>query len=564
MKDFSSLDVLVVGSGFAGIYQLFQLRKLGYSVHIFDSASETGGTWYWNCYPGARVDSEVPLYEFSLPELWKDWTWTERFPGWKELRKYFDYAAEKLDVKRDISFNTRVVSAHWDSTQDRWVVMAENGTVAHARFLVLCTGFSSMPFVPDFKGLNSFEGVCHHTARWPHEDVDMKGKRVGVIGTGASGVQVIQEIGKDVEHLSVFQRTPNLSIAMEQRKMTAQEQKRRKEDGLYSVIFRRRLQTPNGFWQERYPKSFFSTTPDERRLHFEQIWSQGGFAFLINNYFDFGTSDEANAEVYAFWRRKVHARVKDPIKAEILAPKVAPHPFGAKRPSLEQTYYEVYNQPNVTLTDLSKYPIEEITPKGVRTGDGVHHDLDILVLATGFNITATITHIDVRGKDGRSLKEKWAEGVYTYLGMSIAGFPNLFFTYGPQAPTAFSNGPTCVEIQCEWITKCIKHMIDNNLTSIEAELDAEKDWRRQVWETSNYGPWMKVRGWYNDGNIPGKPLQPLNYAGGVATYAAYCAEKAQKGYEGFTLSTKLSTGQTVASGGRAEDEAQLPAIEVKV
>jgi len=247
MKDFSSLDVLVVGSGFAGIYQLFQLRKLGYSVHIFDSASETGGTWYWNCYPGARVDSEVPLYEFSLPELWKDWTWTERFPGWKELRRYFDYAAEKLDVKRDISFNTRVVSAHWDSTQDRWVVMAENGTVAHARFLVLCTGFSSMPFVPNFKGLDSFEGVCHHTARWPHEDIDMKGKRVGVIGTGASGVQVIQEIGKDVEHLSVFQRTPNLSIAMEQRKMTAEEQKRRKEDGLYSVIFRRRLQTPSRF-----------------------------------------------------------------------------------------------------------------------------------------------------------------------------------------------------------------------------------------------------------------------------------------------------------------------------
>ncbi|THU97603.1 cyclohexanone monooxygenase [Dendrothele bispora CBS 962.96] len=567
MKDYnSSLDILIVGSGFAGIYQLYQLRKLGYSVHVFDAADDTGGTWYWNCYPGARVDSETPLYQFSIQEIWKGWNWTERFPGWKELRKYFDYVDEKLDVKKDISFNTRVVSAHWDSSSDRWVVTTENGKVAQPRFLILCTGFSSMPYVPEFKGLDSFEGICHHTARWPHEDVDMKGKRVGVIGTGASGVQVIQEIGKDVKTLAVFQRTPNLAIAMQQRKLTAEEQEKKKNDGLYPVIFRRRLQTFSGFGQDSYPKSFLDTTPEERRLHWEGAWAQGGFALLLTNYFDCGTKDEGNAAVYAFWRQKVHARVTDPVKAEILAPEIPPHPFGAKRPSLEQTYYEVYNQPNVILTDLSKHPIEEITQSGVRTADGVHHELDILVLATGFNITATITHMDIRGVDGTSLKEKWAGGVFTNLGMTVANFPNLFYTYGPQAPTAFSNGPTCTEIQCDWITKCIKYMMDNSTTQIEPEVEAEHYWHDQVWETSKNGPWMKTKGWYNDGNIPGKPLQPLNYAGGTPAYAAYIEEKARKGYEGFILSTRLATGQIKRMDRKVEtnnNDTKSPAIRVE-
>ncbi|THU97602.1 FAD dependent oxidoreductase family protein [Dendrothele bispora CBS 962.96] len=544
MLDYNpSLDVLIVGSGFAGIYQLYQLRKLGYSVHIFDSAGDTGGTWYWNCYPGARTDSAVPIYGFSIPEIWEDWTWTERFPGWKELRRYFDHVDKKLDVKKDISFDTRVVSAHWDSNSDRWIVTAENGRVARPRFLVICTGFASIPYVPNLKGLDSFEGICHHTARWPQEDVDMKDKRVGVIGTGATGVQVIQEIGKDVKHLAVFQRTPNLAIAMEQRKLSAEKHDKMKKDGLYSAIFQRRLQTATGHDRELYPKSFLDTTPEERRLHWEEAWAQGGVAFLITNYLDAGTKDEAIAEVYDFWRQKVHARVTDPVKAELLAPKIAPHPLAAKRASLEQTYYEVFNQPNVTLTDVSKYPIEEINPKGVRTADGVFHELDILVLATGFDITAGVTQMDIRGVDGTSVKEKWAEGVYSNLGMTIANFPNLFYAYGPQAPTAFSNGPTCIEIQCDWITKCIKYMMDNNLARIEPEIEAEKYWHQQIWETSKYGPWMKARGWYNNSNIPGKPFEPLNYAGGVATYAAYIEEKARKGYEGFIFSTRSATGQ---------------------
>ncbi|THU81750.1 cyclohexanone monooxygenase [Dendrothele bispora CBS 962.96] len=561
----TSLDTLIVGSGFAGILQLYQLRKLGHSVHVFDAAGDTGGTWWWNCYPGARVDSDVPLYEFSLPELWNDWTWSERFPGQKELRKYFEYVSERLDIRKDISFNTRVASATWDATTDRWEVVTENGKTVHPRFLVLCTGFSSTPYIPPFKGLETFKGVCHHTARWPRDkEVEVKGKRVGVIGTGASGVQIIQEIGREVKHLSVFQRTPNYALAMQQRKLTAEEQVQKKEEGLYPIIYRRRLQTHGGFLQEINTKSFFSATPEERRLHYEHMWNRGGFSFIIGNYRDYGSNDEANNEAYEFWRQKVHARVKDSAKAEILAPKVPPHPFGAKRQCLEQTYYEVYNEPHVTITDLSKYPIEEITPTGVKTADGVHHELDVLVLATGFDITGTITQIDVRGRDGKSLKEKWdLEGVYTNLGITVANFPNMFYTYGPQAPTAFSNGPTCTEIQCTWITECISYMIKNSLTCIEPTVEAQEDWYQQVWNASKDGPWMKAKGWYNNGNVPGRRLQPLNYTGGTAAYATMLKETAQKGYQGFTLSTKLPTKQVDLSGGKAANEVQSSMISIE-
>ncbi|THV04300.1 cyclohexanone monooxygenase [Dendrothele bispora CBS 962.96] len=536
MKDHnSSLDVLIVGSGFAGIYQLYQLRKLGYSVHIFDAAGDTGGTWYWNCYPGARVDSEIPFYELSIQDVWKGWAWTERFPGWKELRKYFNYLDEKLNVKKDISFNTRVVSARWNSSSDRWIVTAENGQVAHPRFLILCTGFSSMPYVPDFKGLESFEGICHHTARWPHEDVDMKGKRVGVIvGTGASGVQVIQEIGPEVGHLTVFQRTPNLAIPMRQEKLSRESQEKRK--GLYPTIYKRRRQTYTGYYYDRYPKSTLEATPEERLLYLEELWAQGGFHFITSNYNDLRTNQEANDEIYAFWRQKVRERLHDPYMQEKLAPTIPPHPFGVKRPCLEQHYYEVFNQSNVTLVDLDECPITEITAKGIRTADGVEHELDAIVLATGFDsLTGGITQIDIKGVDGGTIAEKWKPGVYSYLGMTSANFPNLFFMYGPQGPTAFCNGPTCLEIQGDWIANCVKYMIENNYTRIEADAKAEQDWRQRVLDISARGLWSKAKSWYMGANIPGKAIEPLNWAGGVQNYDRICIEIAEKGYEGFNI-----------------------------
>jgi len=456
----SNLDILIVGGGFGGIYQLYHYRKLGYNVRVFDAASDLGGIWYWNCYPGARVDSEIPLYEYSLPELWKDWTWSERFPSWEEIRRYFAYVEEKLDVKKDISFNSRVVSAHWNSGADCWIVTTENGTVVHPRFLVLAMGFAAKPYIPDFKGVETFKGVWHHTAQWPQEGIELKGKRVGVIGTGATGVQVIQEIGGEVAHLSVFQRTPNLAIPMVQKKLVPEEQTAMRGD-VYPAIFRRRKQTFGtnniffvscqlniryvvGFHYSFLPKKLFDATPEERLLHFEQTWAMGGFYFLMGNFVDAMTDEEANQELYAFWRKKIRNRLVDPRVKDILAPEAAPHAFGAKRVSLEQRYFEVFNQPNVSLTDVSRYPIEEITPTGIRTADGVHHELDVIVMATGFDsLTGAFTQMDIRGKDGTTVKDKWNKGVYSNMGMTLANFPNMFFMYGPQGPTAFCNGPTC-------------------------------------------------------------------------------------------------------------------------
>ncbi|KAL0571519.1 hypothetical protein V5O48_010435, partial [Marasmius crinis-equi] len=332
------LDILIVGAGFAGLYQLQLYRKLGYKFKVFEAGSDIGGTWYWNHYPGARVDSPVPIYEYSNESLWKDWTWTEKYPGWRELRSYFRYLDEKLELKKDISFDTRVVSAKWNEDEDRWAVKTENGLSVHPRFLVLATGALTVPYTPAFKDLEKFEGVCHHTARWPEKDVDVKGKRVAVVGTGATGVQVIQEIGPEVEHLTVFQRTPNLCLPMRQGKLDVATQTARKKS-LYPVIYRRRAQTFAGFILNVNPTPYLSMSHEERTLRLEDAWEAGGFG-SIGSFPDSGTTDEVNEAIYAFWRSKVRERLRDPRMQEKLAPDVPPHPMGARRPSLEQAYYE--------------------------------------------------------------------------------------------------------------------------------------------------------------------------------------------------------------------------------
>ncbi|KAF9259345.1 FAD/NAD(P)-binding domain-containing protein [Marasmius fiardii PR-910] len=436
-------DVLIVGAGFGGVYTLHRLRQLGCSVKVFEAGSGFGGIWFWNCYPGARVDSNVPLYELSIEELWKDWTWSEKFPGYAELREYFHHVDTKLDLKKDIHFNTRVVSAHYDTRIDRWDVKAEDGTVVRPRFLLLCLGFAAKKYIPPFTGLENFQGICHHTAAWPQEGVPLEGKRVAVIGTGATGVQVIQEVGPIAGHLTVFQRTPNTALPMAQSKLDKRLQQKRKP--LYPTMYRRRLQTFTGYDLNFYPHDLFSVSPEECRLYMEDLWGRGGVHFIASNYQDVIINEDANKVAYDFWKEKVRERLHDPVTQEILAPTVPPHPFGTKRPSLEQTYYEVYNQPNVKLVNLQANPIAEITSDAIITGDGVRHEVDVIVLATGFDsVTGGITQIDIRGVDGTTIKDKWASGVYTNLGMTTANFPNMFFTYGPQAPTALSNGPTCI------------------------------------------------------------------------------------------------------------------------
>lgn len=528
-----AFDVLVVGAGFTGLYQLHRLRQLGFSVRLLEAGADLGGIWYWNCYPGARVDTHVPMYEFSGEDLWRDWTWTERFPAWDELRRYFRYVDQKLDLSRDIRFNTRVEGAEFDEGGQQWTVRTQDGGAVRAQFLVLCTGFAAKPYVPTLKGLDQFEGAKHHTAWWPQNGLDLTAKRVGVIGTGASGVQVVQEAAAVAAELTVFQRTPILALAMQQCALDDAVQVEMKRD--YPARFARRRESFGGFDFHASGKSALEVSPEERQAVYEASWAAGGFSFWASTFYDVMMNLEANRTAYDFWREKVRARIRDPELAEKLAPREPPHPFGVKRPSLEQTYYDVFNQDNVRLVDLKANPILEITPSGVRTADG-DYDLDILVLATGFDaVTGGLTQIDIRGVDGVTLKDKWAQGVRTHLGMASAGFPNLLFLYGPQSPSGFCNGPTCAELQGDWVVEFLKHMRDTGVSRFEATATAEQTWKDHVEAVGAMTLFPLADSWYMGANIPGKPRELLNYPGGVPLYLEMCQASAANGYEGFLL-----------------------------
>lgn len=527
------VDVLIVGAGFSGLYQLHALREAGFSVALYDAAEDLGGIWYWNCYPGARVDSHVPIYEFSIEKVWRDWYWTERFPAWDELRRYFHHVDKVLDLGRSIRFNKRVVAADFDETAGRWNVHTADGGVARAKFFVLCTGFAAKPYMPDYKGIDSFAGASHHTALWPQEGLSFAGKRVGVVGTGASGVQVVQEASKDAAHLTVFQRTPILALPMQQRKLDRATQDKMKAE--YPEIYRKRRETFGGFDISRREESALEVSPEERNAHYEAMWEMGGFHFWIGTFADVLLNEAANRTAYDFWRDKVRKRIKDPVTAEKLAPLEPPHPFGVKRPSLEQWYFDAFNQPNVSLVDVREDPVEEILPEGVRTAGAVH-GLDVLVFATGFDaVTGGLMQIDIRGTRGQTLKEKWSSGARTYLGLATAGFPNMLFLYGPQSPSGFCNGPTCAELQGDWVADLLLHLRRTGKTRIEVVDQAEADWDKLVADIASMTLFPKAESWYMGANIPGKPRQLLNFPG-LPIYMEQCRQAAARGYAGFTMS----------------------------
>jgi cation diffusion facilitator CzcD-associated flavoprotein CzcO len=528
------LDVILVGAGFAGLYLLDRLRSMGMAVQVFEAGAGLGGVWYWNCYPGARVDSPGPIYQYSRGDVWRTWQFSELYPSWQELRDYFRHVDEKLGLSRDIRFNRRVNEAQFDQAHNRWIVRSSDGSVARARYLVLCTGLSAQPYIPDLPGLSDFTGELHHTALWPQHGLDMTGKRVGVIGTGASGVQMAQEAAGVAAHLTVFQRTPNLALPMRQKKLDEDGIRRMKEN--YPEMFDRRTKTVAGFDYDVLAKSALEVSDDERQATFERLWEIGGFAPWIGSFNDILLNEEANRAAYKFWRDKTLKRIKDPAVAEILAPAEPLHPFGVKRPSLEQHYYEIFNQPNVRLVDLRTNPIERATPGGIKTAAGAH-ELDILVLATGFDaVTGGLTRIDIRGTEGETLKEKWAKGVRAQLGMAAAGFPNLLFVYGPQSPNGFCNGPTCAEVQGDWIARLLDHLRQRNYTRVEATVAAEEAWRAQVLELAEATLFPRADSWYLGANIPGKLREMLSFTGGLPAYLEKCRESAERGYEGFALS----------------------------
>lgn len=528
-------DVIVVGGGFGGLYQLHHLRKFGFSVHLFEAGSGLGGTWYWNCYPGARVDTEVPGYQFTEDETWDQWNWTQRYPGRDEILAYFKHVDNVWDLSRDISFNSRVTSAHWDDSVREWAIRLEGQNhVSRSRFAIFCTGFASKPYTPAFTGLENFKGPLHHTAKWPHEGLELQGKRVGVIGTGASGVQLIQECGPTVSHLTVFQRTPNLALPMRQENLDKDRNKQIKAS--YPQTRHTISQTFAGFQFQYNEGATLEVSEEVRTSFYENLWSQGGLNFAAGNYKDMLYNGRANNIAYSYWREKTIQRLADPVMAEKLAPMVPPHPFGTKRASLERNYFEVFNQPNVDLVDTVSNPIEEFVSTGIRMKDGTLHELDVVVCATGFDsISGGITNIDIRGLDGISLKDKWSNGVWTYLGMATTGFPNLLFVYGPQAPTAFATGPVATEAQGEWIVELLRYMRREGYATIEPTTKAEAEWRAHVNDIGNNSLFPEANSWYFGGNIPGKAKEALNYMAGMQVYKHRIHETTKYGYRGFQL-----------------------------
>jgi cation diffusion facilitator CzcD-associated flavoprotein CzcO len=477
------LDALIVGAGFGGTYQLHRLRQEGFKCKVVDSACDYGGIWYWHRYPGARCDTDLPHYAFSDPELYTKWRWTQRFPGSAELQDYFAFVADQWDLRKDTYFNTKVIAAAWDDEDEQWHIATDTGKRFHAKFFLLSTGIAARRYVPDWKGYDKFQGTWLNPSDWPKDEPEMQGKRVALIGTGATGVQIAQTLGKVVGELAVFQRTPNLSLPMRQVDYASDERPFSDKD--LARVFAGRTQSFGGFAMNFLPRKTFDDTPEDRQKTYQQLWDQGDFSFWLATYYDMMFDPEANKEAYSFWRDKVRARIQDPVRQEILAPMVQPHAFGCKRVALENGYYEIFNRSNVSLVNLNSTPILEFTEHGIKTSEREWR-FDYIILATGFDaITGGFKNIDIRGQKGQKLTDKWSDGTKTYMGMAVSGFPNMFFTYGPQAPTSLCNGPTCAELQGEWIVQLLNSMREKGQSTVIAQEPAEAKWAKSVSDLAN-------------------------------------------------------------------------------
>ncbi|MFC7738452.1 flavin-containing monooxygenase [Roseomonas sp. GCM10028921] len=541
LADRDELDAIVIGAGFAGLYQLHTLRdRLGLRARVLEAGDGVGGTWYWNRYPGARCDSESYYYSYSFSDaLQQEWSWTERYPEHGEIRRYLNFVADRLDLRRDIRFNTRVARASFDEPANLWHVEAEGGERLSARFLVTAVGCLSSANMPRIPGLKTFRGEWYHTGRWPHDPVDFTGKRVGLIGTGSTGIQAAPVIAAQAAHLTVFQRTANYSIPARNGPVSEEERRAVKAD--YAAIRAMGRRSQNGHPFEVSPDSALDVPPEERMARYEAAWERGGLRFRAA-FRDLLVNKAANDTASDFIREKIRCIVKDPAMAERLTPK--DHPFATKRPPVDSHYFETFNGDNVTLVDIKAAPIIGITPDGMRTAEA-EYPLDVIVFATGFDaMTGPLLSIDICGEDGLELKEAWAEGPKTYLGLQVAGFPNMFTITGPGSPSVLTNMPTAIEQHVDWITRCIREMREKGLTRIEADPAAVERWVAHANDAANATLLPQAgSSWYLGANIPGKPRVFMPYAGGLANYAAICERVAVKGYEGFVLSDPAGVGK---------------------
>ena len=528
-------DAIVIGAGLSGMYQLHRLRELGVRTRVLEAADGVGGTWYWNRYPGARFDSESWTYGYAFSdELLREWEWSEHFAAQPETLRYCNFVADKLDLRRDIEFGSRVRAAAYDAITNQWGIEIEDGRRAWARWLITAIGPLSAPTMPTIPGVERFRGESYHTGTWPHRPVSFAGKRVAVIGTGATAVQAIPEIAKTVGHLTVFQRTPNWCAPLHNSAIDAATQARIK--ATYPEIFAICRDSFGCFIHQADRRNALEVSAEVREAFYEKRYGEPGFGIWMGNFRDILIDQDANATITEFMRRKIRQRVNDPKVAAKLIP--TNHGFGTRRVPLESGYYEVFNQMNVSLVDVRETPIERITPTGIKTSQAAY-EFDMIIYATGFDaITGAFNRIDFTGRDGQRLRYKWADGPRTYLGLQIEGFPNLFTLVGPHNAATFCNIPRCIEQNVDWVTALIRHMREKGYSRVEATVEAERDWTEHVHDVAQRMLFTRVDSWMTgiNSNLPGKQKRTVVvYAGGAPKYRERCDAVAANGYAGFVL-----------------------------
>lgn len=529
----ADVQVVVIGAGYSGLYSVYRLREAGLTVQGFESGSGPGGTWYWNTYPGAHTDSPHQVYGFSFSrELAEEWSWINRYPSQPEVLAYLEHVADRFDLRQSFRFETRVTSLVYDHERRLWVVTSDDGESMTAVFVLTAVGLVSAPNLPSFKNLESYLGDWYHTGRWPKAGVDFTGKRVAVIGTGSTGIQVIPEIAKQAAELTVFQRTPNYVVPLRNRELSAAEQAQTKSQ--YPEIWKRIRQHPFALDLKNPERMANGASPEELEQVYEETWQTGGFSLLFESFADLQTDPAANETACEFIRGKIRETVLDPDAAELLSPRN--HPYGSKRPPAGTGYYEAFNRDNVTLVDVSVEPIAEITPGGLRVGEN-EFEFDAIVFATGFDAsTGSLTRIDVHGRDGHDLAGAWAEGPVTNLGFSAAGFPNLLMITGPLSP--FANLPVCIEETTDWILGCIKYMEAQGFRTVETTEKAAEAWATHATEVANMSVVAQgeaVNAWFTGANIEGKAHAINLYFGGLQAYLQAINSEAEAKYPGFVF-----------------------------